>query len=174
MESREGGGGESRERGGDEGERGGEEVERWGKRGLSNENICLQFSIVQDSMHTDTLTLTHTHTCTLSQVKLHPITHISHSPLAHLHRQEQLTSGYPLLSPTGITLTQAVVSLIYQLQEKEPWQSAITQVGRVKRGRGEGEMWEGEERKRGRGEGEMWEGEERRGRGEGRGGDVGA
>ena len=149
-------------------------MERWGKRGLSNENKCLQFSIVQDSMHTDTHTHTHTLTCTLSQVKLHPITHISHSPLAHLHRQEQLTSGYPLLSPTGITLTQAVVSLIYQLQEKEPWQSAITQVGRVKRGRGEGEMWEGEERKRGRGEGEMWEGEERRGRGEGRGGDVGA
>lgn len=71
----------------------------------------------------------HTHTRTHAQVKLHPITHVSHSPLAHLRRQEQLTSGYPLLSPTGITLTQAVVSLIYQLQEKEPWNSAITQVG---------------------------------------------
>ena len=94
-------------------------------------------------------------------MKLHPIMHISHSPLAHLHRQEQLTSGYPLLSPTGITLTQAVVSLIYQLQEKEPWKSAITQVGgeggkhvRVRCGREEGEMWEGE----------VWEG---------KGGDMG-
>ena len=76
--------------------------------------------------------------------------------MAHLHRQEQLTSGYPLLSPTGITLTQAVVSLIYQLQEKEPWKSAITKVGweggRVRCKRGEGET----ERVRcGRGEGEM-------------------
>ena len=99
------------------------------------ETSFLSLSHTHTHTHTRTHTLshthtyTHTHTHTYTQVKVHPITHVGHSPLAHLRRQEQLTSGYPLLSPTGITLTQAVVSLIYQLQEKEPWKSAITQVG---------------------------------------------
>ncbi|XP_064390094.1 probable E3 ubiquitin-protein ligase HERC1 isoform X2 [Halichondria panicea] len=38
------------------------------------------------------------------------------------------SSGYPLLSPTSTTLVQAVVSMLYQVQHKQPWSKAITNV----------------------------------------------
>ena len=77
--------------------------------------------------HTHTLSLTHT------QVRFHPINHCSHSPLAHLKRHEQITSGYPLLSPTGVTMAQAVIGILYHLQEREPWNRAIGQVRMCRR-----------------------------------------
>ena len=48
--------------------------------------------------------------------------------MSHLHQREQLASGYPLLSPTNVTLIQTVVNILYQLQSKEPWSKAIAQV----------------------------------------------
>lgn len=58
----------------------------------------------------------------------HPITHSSHSLLAHVKRREQDSSGYPLMSPVGVTLVHAIVAIVYQLQDKEPWAQAISQV----------------------------------------------
>ena len=80
-------------------------------------------------------TLSHTHMCTHThtQVRFHPINHCSHSPLAHLKRHEQITSGYPLLSPTGVTMAQAVIGILYHLQEREPWNRAIGQVRMCRR-----------------------------------------
>ncbi len=59
----------------------------------------------------------------------HPIKHVCPSPLINLRHQEQLESGYPHLSPTSTTLSQAIVSLLYQLQGKEVWSKSIGQVG---------------------------------------------
>ena len=63
-----------------------------------------------------------------SQVMIHPITHSSHSLLAHVKRREQDTSGYPNLSPVGVTLVHAIINIIYDIQDKEPWNKAISQV----------------------------------------------
>ena len=59
---------------------------------------------------------------------IHPITHSSHSLLAHVKRREQEASGYPLMSPMGVTLVHAIVSIVYQIQDKQPWIKAISQV----------------------------------------------
>ena len=48
--------------------------------------------------------------------------------ISNLQQREQLASGYPLLSPTNITLIQTIISILYQLQTKEPWSKAIAQV----------------------------------------------
>ena len=78
--------------------------------------------------HTHTHAHTHTHTHISSQVRLHPITHTSHCPISQIHHSEKAISGYPILSPTSTTLVQSVVSILYQLQSREPWSRAITQV----------------------------------------------
>lgn len=62
------------------------------------------------------------------QVMIHPVTHSSHSLLAHVKRREQDASGYPYMSPVGVTLVHAIVEIVYQLQDKEPWSKAISQV----------------------------------------------
>ena len=59
---------------------------------------------------------------------VHPITHSSHSLLAHVKRREQDTSGYPNMSPVGVTLVNAIVGIIYDIQDKKPWSNAISQV----------------------------------------------
>lgn len=61
------------------------------------------------------------------RVRFHPITHSSSSFSDFRHR-EQLASGYPHLSTASTTLSQGVVSLLYQLQDKEPWNRSIGQV----------------------------------------------
>lgn len=38
------------------------------------------------------------------------------------------SSGYPLLSPTSTTLVQAMLNMLYQVQHKQPWKRAITNV----------------------------------------------
>ncbi|CAI8021126.1 Probable E3 ubiquitin-protein ligase HERC1 [Geodia barretti] len=65
---------------------------------------------------------------TSCRVMIHPITHSSHSLLAHVKRREQDTSGYPNLSPVGVTLVHAIINIIYDIQDKEPWNKAISQV----------------------------------------------
>lgn len=64
----------------------------------------------------------------LVKVRFHPITRSSFSSLPDFRHREQLASGYPHLSPSNTTLSQAIVSLLYQLQEKEPWNNSIGQV----------------------------------------------
>lgn len=62
---------------------------------------------------------------------MHPFTITSlagHSSFTRLQSQEKLTSGYPHLSPMGATLCHGIVSLLYQLQEKEPWNRALGHV----------------------------------------------
>ena len=59
---------------------------------------------------------------------VNPITHSSHSLLAHVKRREQDASGYPLMTSAGDTLVHAIVNIIYQVQDKEPWNKAISQV----------------------------------------------
>ncbi len=66
------------------------------------------------------------------RIRFHPISHTRFYSFSDLRRREQLASGYPHLSSSGATLAQAMVALLYQLQEKEPWKRAIGQV----RGRG--------------------------------------
>ena len=63
-----------------------------------------------------------------SQVMIHPITHSSHSLLAHVKRREQESAGYPHMSSVGVTLVEAILSIIYDIQGKEPWSKAISQV----------------------------------------------
>ena len=65
----------------------------------------------------------------LVKVRFHPIIHSCFTSLSDFRHREQLASGYPHLSPTSTTLSQAIVGLIHQLQDKEPWNSSITQVG---------------------------------------------
>lgn len=64
----------------------------------------------------------------LVKVRFHPIVHSCFSSLPDFRRREQLASGYPHLSPGNTTLSQAMVSLLCQLQDKEPWNSSIRQV----------------------------------------------
>ena len=59
---------------------------------------------------------------------IHPITHSSHSLLAHVKRREQETSGYPHMSPVGVTLVHAIINIIYDIQDREPWSNAISKV----------------------------------------------
>ena len=42
--------------------------------------------------------------------------------------KEQLNSGYPFLSTTSVTLTQAIVTLIHVIQENKVWSKAIRKV----------------------------------------------
>ncbi len=48
-----------------------------------------------------------------------------------LSKKMMTGSGYPLLSPTSITLVQAIVTMLYQIQHTQPWSKAITNVSRV-------------------------------------------
>ena len=61
----------------------------------------------------------------------HPIHHIKPSLVTDLCCREQLASGYPYLSPTNTTLSQAIVSLLYQLQDKEHWSRSIGEVSHL-------------------------------------------
>ena len=61
-------------------------------------------------------------------LRFHPIEHSSSVSFEGLRCREQLSSGYPHLSPSSSTLSQAVVSLLYQLQDREPWRECIGQV----------------------------------------------
>lgn len=62
------------------------------------------------------------------QVRFHSIAHICSSSFSDFRGREQHASGSPHLSPASSTLAQAVVSLLHQLQDKEPWNRAIGQV----------------------------------------------
>lgn len=63
------------------------------------------------------------------RVRFHPIVaHSCSASFSELRQREKLASGYPHLSPGSNTLAQAVVALVYQLQDKEPWRTAIGQV----------------------------------------------
>ena len=66
----------------------------------------------------------------LVKVRFHPITHSCFTSLSDFQHREQLASGYPHLSPSSTTLSQAVVTLLHQLQDKEPWTTSIAQVRR--------------------------------------------
>lgn len=59
------------------------------------------------------------------QVRLHPILKQTKTFVSSIRRREQLVSGFPLLSNTGVTLTQSVINLLYKLQEKQPWAEAV-------------------------------------------------
>lgn len=62
------------------------------------------------------------------KVRFHPISHSHFTSLSDFRRREQLASGYPHLSPSNITLSQTIVTLLHQLQDKEPWTTSIAQV----------------------------------------------
>jgi hypothetical protein len=64
----------------------------------------------------------------LVAIRFHPITHSSSTSLSDFRQREQLASGYPDLSPSNATLSQAIVTLLHQLQDREPWNSSIGQV----------------------------------------------
>ena len=63
---------------------------------------------------------------TVFQVIIHSFTTLS-SGKSGLQKGMD-SSGYPLLSPTSTTLVQAVLSMLYNVQNKEPWKKAITSV----------------------------------------------
>lgn len=67
----------------------------------------------------------------LVTVRFHPIMHSHSQSFADFRRREQLASGYPHLSPTNTTLSQAVVSLLHQVQDKKPWDRSIGQVREI-------------------------------------------
>lgn len=62
------------------------------------------------------------------RIRFHPILHTQISSFSDLRYEEKLESGYPDYSPINFTLSGAIVSLLYQLQGKEPWNRAIAQV----------------------------------------------
>ena len=68
------------------------------------------------------------HVSYLMQVRLHPILKQTKMFVSSIRRREHLASGFPLLSSTGVTVTQSVISLLYKLQEKQPWAQAIGSV----------------------------------------------
>lgn len=62
---------------------------------------------------------------------VHPVTVTrppNHASISGLQSQGKLASGYPNLSPTGSTVSYGIISLLYQLQEKEPWDRALGHV----------------------------------------------
>ncbi|KAL5481420.1 hypothetical protein EMCRGX_G021569 [Ephydatia muelleri] len=63
-----------------------------------------------------------------TRVRLHPILKQTKMFVSSIRRREHLASGFPLLSSTGVTVTQSVISLLYKLQEKQPWAQAIGSV----------------------------------------------
>ena len=65
------------------------------------------------------------HVSYLMQVRLHPILKQTKMFVSSIRRREHLASGFPLLSSTGVTVTQSVINLLYKLQEKQPWAQAI-------------------------------------------------
>ena len=63
-----------------------------------------------------------------SQLRFHSIVHSCSMSFSDYRSQELSASGSPQLSPASTTLAQAVVSLVHQLQDKEPWNRSIGMV----------------------------------------------
>lgn len=61
-------------------------------------------------------------------VRFHPIIRSRIHSLPDFRRREQLASGYPDLSPSNVCLSQAIVSLLHELQDTDPWSSCIGEV----------------------------------------------